>query len=449
MLRFPNPLSPGRGAGGEVSYRTEIIALAHSPHIEQTVEHLFRHEWGKLVSVLTKLFGPQNLQLAEDVVQDTLEKALHTWKIGGLPDNPSAWLFTAARNKAIDVLRRQKRTDALAQQITPLLQSEYSLVPRVHETVQAGSINDDQLRMMFVCCHPDLSPEAQVALILKTLCGFSVTEIAKSFLTGYGTIEKRLYRARQSFRDNQVSFDLPPENEISNRLENVLTAIYLLFNEGYNSTQHEKLVREDLMQEAMRLCELICSSTLVEQAEARALLALMNFIASRNETRLDDAGNILLLAQQDRGRWNKERIREGIRHLERSTESDRISRYHLEAMIAYEHAAAPTYEQTNWNSILRYYDLLRVHYPSPIVELNRAIAIGEWYGPAEGIKAIESIPPSAPLLTYYLLPATLGEFWLKLRQREKAIRYFREARSLTHSAAEKKLLQQKIDSLQQ
>ena len=449
MLRFPNPLSPGRGAGGEVSYRTEIIALAHSPHIEQTVEHLFRHEWGKLVSVLTKLFGPQNLQLAEDVVQDTLEKALHSWKIGGLPDNPSAWLFTAARNKAIDVLRRQKRTDALAQQITPLLQSEYSLVPTVHETVQAGSINDDQLRMMFVCCHPDLSPEAQVALILKTLCGFSVTEIAKSFLTGYGTIEKRLYRARQSFRDNQVSFDLPPENEIGNRLENVLTAIYLLFNEGYNSTQHEKLVREDLMQEAMRLCELICSSTLVEQAEARALLALMNFIASRNETRLDDAGNILLLAQQDRGRWNKERIREGIRHLERSTESDRISRYHLEAMIAYEHAAAPTYEQTNWNSILRYYDLLRVHYPSPIVELNRAIAIGEWYGPAEGIKAIESIPPSAPLLTYYLLPATLGEFWLKLRQKEKAIGYFNEAKSLTHSAAEKKLLQQKIDSLQQ
>ncbi|MBL7694788.1 MAG: sigma-70 family RNA polymerase sigma factor [Ferruginibacter sp.] len=401
------------------------------------------------MSVLTKLFGPKNLQLAEDVVQDTLEKALHTWKIGGLPDNPSAWLFTAARNKAIDVLRRQKRTDALAQQITPLLQSEYSLVPTVHETVQAGSINDDQLRMMFVCCHPSLSAEAQVALILKTLCGFSVTEIAKSFLTGYGTIEKRLYRARQSFRDNQVSFDLPPENEIGNRLENVLTAIYLLFNEGYNSTQHEKLVREDLMQEAMRLCELICSSTLVEQAEARALLALMNFIASRNETRLDDAGNILLLAQQDRGRWNKERIREGIRHLERSTESDRISRYHLEAMIAYEHAAAPTYEQTNWNSILRYYDLLRVHYPSPIVELNRAIAIGEWYGPAEGIKAIESILPSAPLLNYYLLPATLGEFWLKLQQKEKAIRYFNEAKSLTHSAAEKKLLQQKIDSLQQ
>ena len=203
------------------------------------------------------------------------------------------------------------------------------------------------------------------------------------------------------------------------------------------------------MQEAMRLCELICSSTLVEQAEARALLALMNFIASRNETRLDDAGNIRLLAQQDRGRWNKERIREGIRHLERSTESDRISRYHLEAMIAYEHAAAPTYEQTNWNSILRYYDLLRAHYPSPVVELNRAIAIGEWYGPAEGIKAIESIPPSAPLLTYYLLPATLGEFWLKLQQKEKAIRYFNEAKSLTHSAAEKKLLQQKIDSLQQ
>ena len=417
--------------------------------VQSLVDNLFRHESGKLIAVLTKIFGPKNLELAEDVVQDTLLKALDYWKFHGAPENPSAWLFTVARNKALDVVRREKHKKEFADELNALLKSEYSAGITLDIHVTENEIEDEQLRMMFVCCHPSLSAEAQVALILKTLCGFSVTEIAKSFLTGYGTIEKRLYRARQSFRDNQVSFDLPPENEIGNRLENVLTAIYLLFNEGYNSTQHEKLVREDLMQEAMRLCELICRSTLVEQAEARALLALMNFIASRNETRLDDAGNILLLAQQDRGRWNKERIREGIRHLERSTESDRISRYHLEAMIAYEHAAAPTYEQTNWNSILRYYDLLRVHYPSPIVELNRAIAIGEWYGPAEGIKAIESIPPSAPLLTYYLLPATLGEFWLKLQQKEKAIRYFNEAKSLTHSAAEKKLLQQKIDSLQQ
>ncbi len=385
--------------------------------------------------------------MAEDVVQDTLEKALHTWKIGGLPENPSAWLFTAARNKAVDLLRKQKRQDAYAQNIKPLLQSEYTLVPTVYETVHTGRIDDDQLRMMFVCCHPSLSTEAQVALILKTLCGFNVTEIAKSFLTGYDTIEKRLYRARQSFRENAVAFDLPPAPEINNRLENVLMAIYLLFNEGYNSTQNENLVRADLMEEAIRLGELICRSELVDNCQTHALLALMYFIASRNEARLDTEGNILLLREQDRTKWKKELIQKGIYHLERSTANDLVSRYHLEAMIAYEHAAAPVYGQTNWKNILRYYDLLCRHYPSPIVELNRAIVISELRGPAEAINALEAITSLDSLKKYYLLPATLGELYMKLRQKEKAIYYFREAMALTRSAAEKRLLQQKIDML--
>ena len=395
--------------------------------------------------MLTKLFGPQNLQLAEDVVQDTLLKAFDTWKMNGLPQNPSAWLFTVARNKAIDVLRQQKRKDVFSKAITPLLQSEYTLVPVVQDTVNSNTIDDDQLRMMFVCCHPALSTEAQVSLILRTLCGFSVTEIAKAFVAAYDAIEKRLSRARQSFRDNNVQFELPPADELEARLDNVLLAIYLLFNEGYNSTQHEDLVRKDLIHEAMQLCELICRSPIVDHFKAHALMALICFTASRNEARQDEAGNILLLKQQDRNKWNRPLIEKAIYHLEASAEGESVSRYQLEAGIAYEHARTATYEQTNWQNILRCYDLLCKFYPSPVVELNRAIVISELHGPAEGIKAIEAIGQIASLKNYYLLPATLGELHLQLQHNAVANRYFAEAMALTQSAAEKKLLQQKMD----
>jgi RNA polymerase sigma factor (sigma-70 family) len=418
--------------------------LDNSLQIEQKAEHLFRYEWGKLVAVLTKLFGPQNLQLAEDVVQDTLLKAFNNWKINGLPQNPSAWLFTVARNKAVDVLRQQKRKDEFSKGIAPLLQSEYTLVPTIQDIINTNSIEDDQLRMMFVCCHPSLSTEAQVALILKTLCGFSVTEIARAFVIGYDTIEKRVYRAKQNFRENNVQFELPSAAELNNRLDNVLIAVYLLFNEGYNSTQHNNLIRTDLMQEAVCLCELICRSSTVNHSGAHALMALIYFTASRNESRLDAEGNILLLQQQDRSKWNSALIQNGIHHLEVSAAGETISKYHLEAGIAYEHAKAAGYAATNWQNILQCYNLLCKLYPSPVVELNRAIVISELYGPSDGIKAIESITQLTSLKKYYLLPATLGELYLQLKQYDKARYYFLEAIALTHAASEKKLLQQKI-----
>ena len=418
--------------------------MENSSPIEQEVEHLFRYEWGKLVAVLTKLFGPQNLQLAEDVVQDTLLKAFNNWKINGLPQNPSAWLFTVARNKAVDVLRQQKRKEEFSKSFTALLQSEYTLVPTIQEIINTNTIEDDQLRMMFVCCHPSLSTEAQVALILKTLCGFSVAEIAKAFVTGYDTIEKRLYRAKQSFRENNVHFELPSSAELNSRLDNVLMAVYLLFNEGYNSTQHNNLIRTDLMQEAIRLCELICRSSIVNHSGAHALMALIYFTASRNESRLDADGNILLLQQQDRSKWNSALIQNGIHHLEASAAGEIISKYHLEAGIAYEHAKTANYAATNWQNILQCYNLLCKLYPSPVVELNRAIVISELYGPADGIKAIEAITQLSSLKKYYLLPATLGELYLQLQQFDKARHYFLEAIALTHAASEKKLLQQKI-----
>lgn len=396
------------------------------------------------MAVLTKLFGPQNLQMAEDVVQDTLVKALDTWKINGLPQNPSAWLFTAARNKAVDLLRQQKRKDIFSKNMMPLLQSEYTLVPTVQEIINTNSIDDDQLRMMFVCCHPALSTEAQVALILKTLCGFSVAEIAKAFVTGYDTIEKRLYRARQSFRENAVSFDLPPEAELQNRMDNVLMAVYLLFNEGYNSTSHEDLVRNDLMYEAMRLCDLICRNTRKKHYGAHAMMALICFTAARNNARLDAEGNILLLKEQDRSMWNRELIEKGISYLEACAGAEEINKYQLEAVIAYEHATAVDYASTKWEHILHYYDVLLRLDPSPVVELNRAVVISELYGPAACIAAIHSISQLSVLKKYYLLPATLGEMHRQLKEYDKANTYFEEAISLTQSASEKKLLQQKI-----
>jgi RNA polymerase sigma factor (sigma-70 family) len=419
--------------------------LNTSSHIDETVDHLFRHECGKLVSVLTKLFGPQNLQLAEDVVQDTLLTALSNWKINGLPQNPSAWLFTAARNKAVDVLRQQKRKDEFSKSITPLLQSEYTLAPTVKEMVNTNTIDDDQLRMMFVCCHPSLSAEAQVSLILKTLCGFSVTEIAKAFITVYDTIEKRLYRARQTFRENNVQFELPAAADLDSRVESVLMAIYLLFNEGYNSTNHEYLIRNDLMNEAMRMCELICRNEKVNHANAHAVMALMCFTASRNDARLDAEGNILLLKQQDRSKWNRALIETGVFHLEESAAGETISKYHIEAGIAYEHAQARDYHHTNWNNILHCYNLLYELYPTPIIALNRAIVISELSGAAEGINAIENIQQLSSLKNYYLLPATLGELHWQLKHYDKAKIYFEEAITLTQSAIEKKLLQQKLN----
>jgi RNA polymerase sigma-70 factor (ECF subfamily) len=384
------------------------------------------------------------LQLAEDVVQDTLLNAFNNWKINGLPQNPSAWLFTVARNKAIDVFRRQKRATSFSKSIAPTLQSEYSLVSTVKEIMSTNTIEDDQLRMMFVCCHPSLSTEAQVSLILKTLCGFSVAEIAKAFVTGYDTIEKRLYRARQSFRDNNVQFELPQAAELNNRMDNVMMAIYLLFNEGYNSTQHDDLIRKDLMEEALRLCELICRSPSVNHSNAHALMALICFTASRNQARQDANGNILLLKQQDRSTWNKQLIQKGIYHLEASAEGEAISKYQLEAGIAYEHAKAKDYAATNWANILQCYNLLCKFYSSPVVELNRAIIISEMQGPSEGIKVIEAIVQIAALKKYYLLPATLGELHLQLGNAEIALHYFIEAISLTQSVTEKKLMEQKM-----
>ncbi|HKB44267.1 MAG TPA: sigma-70 family RNA polymerase sigma factor [Chitinophagaceae bacterium] len=423
--------------------------MLSSKNIHELTDHLFRHESGKMVSVLTKIFGPHNLQLAEDVVQDTLLKAMNTWKMNGLPENPSAWLFTAAKNKALDIIRKAKRQQNYATEISYLLQSEYTLSPTVNELMNKDAIEDDQLRMMFTCCHPSLAPETQVALVLKTLCGFSITEIARAFIAANDTIEKRLYRAKQKFREEKIAFEIPKGSELEERLDNVLIAIYLLFNEGYNSTQHENLIRRDLLEESLRLGELLIQHPATKQPKVFALLALMCFNSARSNARLDKEGNILLLKDQDRSLWDQSLIERGLRFIEDSAAGEMLSAYHLEAAIACEYITAADYSNINWQHILHYYDLLYQLRPTAIVALNRSVVVGELYGPAEGIKAIEKIPGIEFLKNYYLLHAILGEMHFQLDNKDKAADYFSKAALLTASETEKKLLAEKMSQIQQ
>lgn len=413
-------------------------------NINQTIDHLFRHESGKLIAVLTKVFGPHNIELAEDVVQDTLLQAMHSWKMNAVPGNPTAWLFTVAKNKAIDIIRKEKRHKEFAANISYLLKSEYTLSSTVNEIVSANDIEDDQLKMMFTCCHPLLNTESQVSLILKTLCGFSVAEIAKTFICSADVIEKRLYRAKQQFREKKIEYEIPAGNELEQRLDNVLTAIYLLFNEGYNSAQHTTIIRRDVQEDAIRLCELLTKNNHTKNPKVYALLALMYVTVARNNARIDKEGNILLLQQQDRSLWNTAFIQCGLQYMQQSSEGDSITPYHLEAMIACEYILAENYAQTNWRAILKYYDILYRQKPSAVVALNRAVVIGELQGPEAGIEAIHSIAGIDSLKNYYLLPAILGDMYKKAGNIKMANDYFAKAILLTSNDAEKKLLKEKM-----
>ena len=409
--------------------------------IQQATDHLFRRESAKLVALLTGIFGIQHLQLAEDVVQDTLVKALEQWKINGLPNNPGGWLYRVAKNKAIDVLRREKHKAPFPENVDRLLEADSS--PENAGAPDQHTISDDQLRMMFTCCHPGISVESQLALVLKTLCGFSVTEISKAFLTPADTIEKRLYRSREFFRENRIAFEIPDETQLSSRLDNVLMAIYLLFNEGYNSTQHATLIREDLLEESFRLAEWLARHPLTKQPRISALLAQMCFTRARTPARMDENGNILLLKEQDRGKWDRHWIERGIDWLDQCAQGE-LTTYHLEAGIAYEYIRVSSYERTNWQAILSLYDLLYKMKPSPVVALNRAVVLGEWKGYAEALSYLESQVSPKELESYYLYHAVMGEFLERNDRCAEALVHYEKARTLTRSAAEKNLLERKI-----
>ena len=412
--------------------------MQESAGVSGLVEHLFRHEAGKMVATLTRIFGIEHWNLAEDVVQEALSRALQTWPYRGVPENPSAWIMRASRNLALDVVRRQKTFRAKEAEIARLIERDGS----AHEAAMfsENEIADDRLRMMFVCCHPLIPSEAQVALALKTLCGFSVTEISRAFLTTEAAIAKRLTRAKQKIQEARVPFEIPAGQELARRLDGVLQSIYLVFNEGYKASSGDKLIREELCQEAIRLTELLVCHAAGNQPKTHALLALMLLNAARFGAREDSQGNLLRLQEQDRTRWDQTMIARGMSQLRESAAGEGVSEYHLQAGIAACHAMAIDYESTDWTRILSLYERLMEFDDSPVIALNRAVAVANVHGPKAGLKAVRAIRGREKLDSYHLLYSVIGELEMRLNNHKAAAHEFRKAFELADTKSERAFL---------
>ena len=417
--------------------------------VSQVVEHLFRHEAGKMVATLTGIFGIEHLTLAEDVVQEALGRALQTWPFYGVPQNPAAWIMRASRNLALDFVRREKLFREKEPEIITTLEQWPTSGVVGSAPLLDYEIQDDRLRMMFVCCHPLISQEDQVALALKTLCGFSPAEIAKAFLTTEAAIAKRLTRAKQKIREAGIRFEIPEGQELARRLDGVLQSLYLLFNEGYKASSGEKLVREDVCEEAIRLANLLAAHPAGNQPKTHALLALMLLNAARIPTRVDADGNLLRLHEQDRARWNQSLIARGMFHLAQSAAGNEMTDYHLQAGIAACHCAARDYASTDWRQILGLYDQLIGFDDSPVVALNRAVAIAEIHGPQTGIEAVNAIQNLQSLESYYLLYAVLGEFESRLDHHHAAAAHFRKSLQLAEIKSEQVFLSKRLQACEE
>lgn len=404
------------------------------------IDHFFRQEAGKLVATLTRIFGLQNIELAEDIVQDTLIAALDHWSTNEIPQNPAAWIMQVAKRKTINALNKNESIKRHAEQIQII---EKRNTETIDEIFLEKEIKDSQLRMIFTCAHPSLSLESQIALTLKTLCGFGINEIAKALFSTPSTINKRLYRAKQKIRAKQIEFNIPSGENLEKRLDSVCLTLYLLFNEGYNSSQSEALIRKDLCVEAIRLTKLL-TAHFTKHPKLYALLALMCFHSARFDARLDKKGGIILYEEQDRGLWDFDLIAQGIRSLQKAATGEILTEYHLEAGIAAEHCMAKSYKETDWESIYKQYELLYRLKSNPIIKLNLAIIQSQLTDFETSLKALQQIEQGKELINYYLLPATQGIFNMKVRAFEKAIPYLKTAKMLTSSAQEKRFIEDQI-----
>jgi len=406
-------------------------------------DHLFRRESGRMVAALTRIFGVHNLALAEDVVQDAFVRALEVWRMRGIPDNPAAWLMTAAKNRALDVLRRERTARTFAPEMGRLLETEWTLSPAVNEAFEVHTIRDEQLRMMFSCCHPSLAEEVQLALILNILCGFSAGEIAAAFLTGRAAVEKRISRGKKTLAASKRLFDLV-DVDFASRLGTVQRALYLLFNEGYHGSSAELAVRADLCAEAIRLVMLLREYPPADTPATNALAALMHLHAARLATRVDADGELSSLGDQDRSRWDARLIDRGLALFDRSAAGDALTSFHIEAAIAAEHVQAASIVDTNWATIVALYDRLIALGPSPVVELNRAIAIGERDGPAAGLAALNSIEDRARFDDYPFYHAAVAELQLKQGHGDDARAHFAAAIKLSRNPMERRFLERRV-----
>lgn len=405
--------------------------------IRSLIERLSRRESGRLVGALTRTLGASGLSLAEDCVQDAFLAAFETWRLRGVPDNPFAWLLTTARNRALDRLRRHAMMSALEPKVTDWIE-------HLRAAPDTSGIGDEELALIVLCCDPALEVEARLALTLKTVCGFSVEEIARAFLATPEAMAQRVVRAKARIRELGIEFAMPSGAALSQRMPSVLRTIYLLFNEGYSASDGDKLVRDDICEEALRLAELVAWHPLASSPEAHALAALILFQHARRRARVAADGRPVLLEAQDRRLWDQAMIARGFQHLSAARNEKVLTSLHLEAGIASVHAAAPSWRQTDWVSLLSYYDGLSEVAPSPVVAINRAIALSMVEGADAALEALHGLEGEKAVGRYLPYHMTIGDLELKRGRRQAAREAFQRALALSMSTQERRLVEAKL-----
>jgi RNA polymerase sigma-70 factor (ECF subfamily) len=411
------------------------------PNVPTVVEEVYRAEWGRIVATLIGMVGG-DFDLAEECAQEAFAAAVQQWEADGVPDYPRAWIISTARHKAIDRIRRKSRFE---EELEPRLDAgtlDVATVPDFY----SGEIPDDRLRLIFTCCHPALALDAQIALTLRTLCGLETDEIARAFLVPPATMAQRLVRAKGKIRDARIPYVVPETREMTERVDAVLHVIYLVFNEGYSASSGGSITRSDLSSEALRLGRLLVE--LQPDPEAIGLLAMMLLHESRRAARSSPVGDIVLLEEQDRNLWNREQIAEGTELVERALASGRPGPYTLQAAISAVHSNSAVAAATDWRQIVALYDVLEQMSPSPIVELNRAVAVAMRDGPAAGLALIDSILKRGDLESYHLAHSARAELCRRLGRKDEARAAYERALSLTRQEPERRFLQKRLSEVQ-
>jgi len=408
-------------------------------HARDTVDAIYRSDSRHVLATLIRLLG--DFDLAEEALHEAFTAAIEQWPRDGVPTNPRAWLVSTGRFKAIDSMRRRARFDASVAEIAERLHAAASDPSEYDDE----TVKDDRLRLIFTCCHPALSPDAQVALTLREVCGLTTEEIARAYLTSAATLAQRIVRAKSKIRDARIPYQVPAPAELANRLDSVLEVVYLVFNEGYSASSGASLTRADLSGEAIRLGRLLLE--LLPEPEAAGLLALMLLQESRRAARTSQAGDLILLEDQDRSLWNRAYIAEGLALVQQSLSSRRFGPYTLQAAIAAVHAEAPTASATKWAQIVGLYDLLARAAPSPVIELNRAVAVAMRDGPAAGLELIDAILARGELANYHLVHSARADLCRRLGKAADARAAYERALALTHQAPERRFIERRLQQL--